>query len=356
MEKIQQILQLKQFIHTPNSLLKVKEKEMNNYLRQLHKENIITKQLFRQLSSNCSSLSCMYGQPKMHKQGYPLRPIISPIGSYNYELSKYLANLLKNNRTTKPNSSIRDPFDLVRKIKNINCNKNLIMCTFDVDALYTNVPAKEAIEIAVKDMIKSKTINNTPFNEIQLKRLLEIAVHNIPFRFMNDNFLQTDGVAMGSPLEPILADIFMTNLEKKLNRFSKNKPKVWYRYVDDIFCIFNSEQNITNVLEKKELKQLKLILKTNGYPDHIIRRGIREGAIIANKIIKKQQQQQQQQLLDNNNNNNNKTSPTPIKKKISLTVSYYGQESIILSGKTKKICKKLIPHIDVNVAFKKHLH
>ncbi|CAF3284775.1 unnamed protein product, partial [Rotaria sp. Silwood2] len=57
MEKMQQILKLKQFIHTPNSLLKEKEKEMNNYLRQLHNENVITKQLYRQLSSTCSSLS-----------------------------------------------------------------------------------------------------------------------------------------------------------------------------------------------------------------------------------------------------------------------------------------------------------
>ena len=53
---------------------------------------------------------------------------------------------------------------------------------------------------------------------------------------------------MGSPLGPLLADIFMPNLEKKLNKFSSNKPLIWYRYVDDILCIFNTEQNINNVL------------------------------------------------------------------------------------------------------------
>ena len=36
----------------------------------------------------------------------------------------------------------------------------------------------------------------------------------------------------------------MSNLEKKLNRFSSNKPILWIRYVDDIFCIFTDQQNI----------------------------------------------------------------------------------------------------------------
>ncbi|CAF1424659.1 unnamed protein product [Didymodactylos carnosus] len=58
----------------------------------------------------------------------------------------------------------------------------------------------------------------------QLKRLLEIAVCNIPFRFLNKTYLQIEGVAMGSPLGPILADLFMTKLEQNLSRFSTNKP------------------------------------------------------------------------------------------------------------------------------------
>jgi len=67
---------------------------------------------------------------------------------------------------------------------------------------------------------------------------------------MNENYIQCDGVAMGFPLGPILADIFMSNLENKLHHFSKTKPQVWHRHVDDILCIFNSQQNITDVLKR----------------------------------------------------------------------------------------------------------
>ncbi len=91
---------------------------MNKYLRQLQKDNIINNELFCRIRSTCS-----YGQPKTHKHDYLLRPIISSKGSYIYELSKYLANLLKNNRLTEPNLFINDSFDFVRRIKNINVIK-----------------------------------------------------------------------------------------------------------------------------------------------------------------------------------------------------------------------------------------
>ncbi|CAM4849385.1 unnamed protein product [Rotaria magnacalcarata] len=426
-EKTNNILQLKQFQHTTKSLQKEKEEEMNKYLRELYKENTITKELFYSIRSTCSSIACMYGQPKIHKNGYPLRPIISSIGSYNYELSKYLAGLIKANRVNKSFSYIKDSFDLVKQIKEITNAKQQVMCSFDVDALYTNVPVKEAIDIVVESMEKSKTIKNTPFNKKQFKKLLELAVCNVPFRFMNEYYIQCDGVAMGSPLGPILADMFMSKLENKLNKFSKNKPQVWLRYVDDILCIFDNKQNIDNVLESinkwhknisftrekeidntihfldvliirnintnkydttiykkptntnlyllyesnqprkyklglirtqtirilllcssdrysnQELIDLEKTLGENGYPKHIIRRGIREGKIITTKIINKHK---------NNNNNNNNNNSTSIKKKIFFTLTYYGHESNILVSRIQKLCKRFLPHLEINITLK----
>ena len=80
-----------------------------------------------------------------------------------------------------------------------------------------------------------------------MRKLLNFAVRDVPFRFLSDQYVQVDGVAMGSPLAPILADLFMTKMEQKLNRFSTNRPKIWLRYVDDVFCIF--EINIDKIHE-----------------------------------------------------------------------------------------------------------
>ena len=49
-----------------------------------------------------------------------------------------------------------------------------------------------------------------------------------------------DGVAMGSPLGPALADIFVGFHESRLSG-NTTKPGVYFRYVDDTFVIFGSE-------------------------------------------------------------------------------------------------------------------
>ena len=60
---------------------------------------------------------------------------------------------------------------------------------------------------------------------------------------------QIDGVAMGSPLAPVLANIFMGFYESKwLNEYNLNKPKFYLRYVDDILAAFDKEQDSLNFL------------------------------------------------------------------------------------------------------------
>ena len=54
---------------------------------------------------------------------------------------------------------------------------------------------------------------------------------------------------MGSPLAPVLANIFMGFYESKwLNEYNLNKPKFYLRYVDDILAAFDKEQDSLNSL------------------------------------------------------------------------------------------------------------
>lgn len=58
-------------------------------------------------------------------------------------------------------------------------------------------------------------------------------------------YTQTDGVAMGNPLGPTLANFFLAHLEtSKLDKFPGSKPKLYLRYVDDIFAVFEREEHI----------------------------------------------------------------------------------------------------------------
>ena len=64
--------------------------------------------------------------------------------------------------------------------------------------------------------------------------------------FLNKDVLyqQVDSVTMGLPLRPTLANFFIANLETKmLQKQLDTHPKLYLRYVDDIFAIFESEKS-----------------------------------------------------------------------------------------------------------------
>ena len=67
-----------------------------------------------------------------------------------------------------------------------------------------------------------------------------IATRGVEFSFNNQMYKQLDGVAMGSPMGPALANIFVGFHESRL--FNNTvKPGAYFRYVDDTFVIFGSE-------------------------------------------------------------------------------------------------------------------
>ena len=59
------------------------------------KESNLDEEIKRKLCPKDSLVPRIYGLPKIHKQGAPLRPIINTIFSPMYKLTKYIANLLK---------------------------------------------------------------------------------------------------------------------------------------------------------------------------------------------------------------------------------------------------------------------
>ncbi|CAF1552219.1 unnamed protein product, partial [Didymodactylos carnosus] len=212
------------------NVLKENETKMNQYLRSLYLKNIIEQPLYYRLRSTSTSLSVMYDQPKVHRNGYPLRPIISSVGSYNYELSRHLAQIIQRYRTPPP-SFVKDSFQFVERIKNIDYEDGQIMVNFDIESLYTNIPVYEAIETAL-DLIYVDGIkpNDAPYCRDKMKELLKLAICDVPFRFQAELYKQKDGAAMGSCLAPILVDVLMIKLEQKLNKLSFNKPQLYLRH------------------------------------------------------------------------------------------------------------------------------
>ena len=114
------------------------------------------------------------------------------------------------------------------------------MASFDVISLFTNVPLEQKIEIILKRIYINKEITtNIPKQE--MKELLFLCTKNVHFTFNNQIYIQLDRVAMGSLLGPVLANIFMVELETSLIPNLNDKVKLWARFADDTYCFTKSE-------------------------------------------------------------------------------------------------------------------
>ena len=101
-----------------------------------------------------------------------------------------------------------------------------ILVSFDV-SLFTKVPVDKSLNYIL---------------EIFTKDLVDIfrACLSTSYFMWNGNFYkQIDGLAMGSPFSPVIANFFMEPFEKLMFELSRLKPKVWLRYVDDTFVAWN---------------------------------------------------------------------------------------------------------------------
>ena len=83
-------------------------------------------------------------------------------------------------------------------------------------------------------------------NKSEFKELLSLATKESYFIFNELLYKQIDGVAIGSPLGPTLANAFLCFHEKKwLEQCPEEfKPGYYRRYVDDIFVLFRSQDHL----------------------------------------------------------------------------------------------------------------
>jgi hypothetical protein len=141
-----------QFKEILNNKTREKEKRLQGYLRSLHddkvkaaREHRIPLEVYKKIMPCGSRAGVMYGLPKIHKERTPVRPIISAVKTYNYNLAKWLNEILT--PVVDTTHMLKDTYDFVNKISTLDSNVSRYQVSFDVESLFTNVPTKEAIDI-----------------------------------------------------------------------------------------------------------------------------------------------------------------------------------------------------------------
>ena len=110
------------------------------------------------------------------------------------------------------------------------------LISFDVKSLFRNVPLDYTINIILRRIYDDNKLY-TNISKKEMKELLLLCTKNTHFTFKNEIYQQCDGVPMGSPLGPVIAGIFMVELEKSLIPNLTEHMSPWKQYVDDTIAV-----------------------------------------------------------------------------------------------------------------------
>nr|XP_027213046.1 uncharacterized protein LOC113806129 [Penaeus vannamei] len=146
------------------------EDKLNRMLKCLKDSDTISSDTYNQLRASGSLPGMLYGLPKIYKPDVPIRPILSVLKTFNYNLAKFLVPILKPITTNE--YTVHNSFDFAKQMSTISLENN---------------------------------------------KLLKLSVEDSIFMFNNQLYSQIDGVAMDSPLGPTLANAFLCHHENYVN-------------------------------------------------------------------------------------------------------------------------------------------
>lgn len=243
--KMNSILQTDKFMELGNANEQDRtlqeERALQAFLLRAHKKGDISKEVYERIRPVGTTRPRMYGVPKIHKPGVPLRPILSMINSPHHETAKWLAEVLRPVVQLYSEHTLNDTFHFCQELESFISDgehsvKNTFMCSFDIASLFTNIPLAETIDICLDALYRNQQLSPPSVPEALLKKLLFKTTTEVEFSFNNILYKQVDGVAMGSPLGPVLANIFVGFCESKVDPTAF--PLLYRRYVDDTFSMF----------------------------------------------------------------------------------------------------------------------
>ncbi|BHF69613.1 hypothetical protein SprV_0301265900 [Sparganum proliferum] len=242
LQKAKGLLEDRQFyVPCATNPVKALTREINAPLLALEYSGAITPTDRCMARPQATALSRFSGLTKVHKDGAPLRPIVSLKGTPTYGLAKWLFQRLKF-LTAESDTTASSPAQFLEIHKVVSLHPDDVMVSFDVTPLFTSIPQDLAIE-TMELLLQSKyDETENRLGHTQVLQLLKPCLRTY-FTFEGTIYEQVKGTPMGSPISGFIAEAVLQRLESLV--FQHHKPKFWARYVDDTFVIIERDQVLT---------------------------------------------------------------------------------------------------------------
>ncbi|XP_055522791.1 uncharacterized protein LOC129716972 [Wyeomyia smithii] len=177
-------------------------------------------------------VASLYWLPKIHKNPIAMRPISSNICTPTEKMTAWLVSEIKK-FLINHGKTVKNALELVEQIRDLQVRRNEILVSFDVAALFPSVPVTDALR-SLRHHLERQRV---PINQIEAYlSVAEVCMKQNVFQFRGKFYKQVFGLSMGSKLSPLLAELFMNDFEVESQK-DKLFPRVWKRYVDDVFAL-----------------------------------------------------------------------------------------------------------------------
>ena len=230
------------------------ERKSNNLVSTLYKNGCITDAQRSKLVRHNAIAPKIYGVVKIHKPGCPLRPVVSTINSPIYNLSRYMGTILRDLKD-KDNFNFKNSFEIREVLKTLHMHDEFVFVSLDVVSMFTSIPLDLAISLIMERWDNELSIlTNVP--KVLFEEILLFVLQNGYFVYRDKIVKQTNGLAMGDPLSPIICDIVLDSIFHKIREHYNNYLKFMAKYVDDsLIYIHNSKKdeilNFVNTIHPK---------------------------------------------------------------------------------------------------------
>jgi hypothetical protein len=245
-KKINNFINNNNFIQDTCNITNRLQRDIRNSINECH--HLIPKEdRWKYINMNPTAPT-IRGLIKIHKAEAPIRPIINWRNAPAYKIAKALTKILSIHIPLPYAYNVKNSRQLIKDLQDIKYNRDLRLASFDITNMYTNIPTKNLLGI-IDTICKNNNIDRNIRTHIT--RLSKAIINQNYFQFMNQTYMQIEGLAMGATTSSIMSEVYLQFLENNgiYNILTKHNIKGYFRYADDILIIYDIRQtNIEDVL------------------------------------------------------------------------------------------------------------